>query len=423
MVEQAGYCESFVPAFKPYTKQTSEGRKAEKLSANSGSASASKDISRGNNEAPEKGEQSSGKKNGKTAPKVPKCLNPDCKEHHFLRDCTVTPPEKARTLLEVYRNRRSSVKRLQSKVPRTGKQAGRMDALLADTVSVVVNGDYGADHAAISSTHLKLLAEAGVYVLLLPLKTPVRMQLLMESKHSDISTCVVAHQKARISTTLRTAAEPLRLKNVEYLVFEEHMDEVLLSRPVLQSLGFNLDNHLTAVRNTFHDADFAHIGFSPKIFDPKKDTPPTTPGRLASLLLGSELMPTNSNENVVDPVFYGDGVCSDDEGDADATIGEQNENELSSDINNMLEKAVENGLPEEYREDLSTLLDKYAHIFRSSLGNDPPANVTPMRIRLKPNAKPVRAAFRRYSPPQLQFIRRKIAQLEEIHTAAGLLHH
>lgn len=40
------------------------------------------------------------------------------------------------------------------------------------------------------------------------------------------------------------------------------MPEVLLSRPLLQSIGFNLDKHLSAVRTLYHDADFSHVGFT-----------------------------------------------------------------------------------------------------------------------------------------------------------------
>ena len=74
---------------------------------------------------------------------------------------------------------------------------------------------------------------------------------------------VEAYQKARISTTLKTNSGPLMLRNIEYLVFNHDMDEVLLSRPVLQSLGFNLEEHLSKVRQNFHETDFSDIGFSP----------------------------------------------------------------------------------------------------------------------------------------------------------------
>lgn len=62
------------------------------------------------------------------------------------------------------------------------------------------------------------------------------------------------------------------------------MPEVLLSRPILQSIGFNLDSHFAAVRDTFHDADFSHIGFTPRI----SSVPPVQPGKLSLILLRSK---------------------------------------------------------------------------------------------------------------------------------------
>ena len=60
---------------------------------------------------------------------------------------------------------------------------------------------------------------------------------------------------------------------------------MLLSRPVLESVDFILPQHLSTVRATFHDADFSHVGFSPKIFDCKNENAPRTPSSLSRLLL------------------------------------------------------------------------------------------------------------------------------------------
>ena len=46
---------------------------------------------------------------------------------------------------------------------------GRMKAYLADKVPVIVNGDYGADHAALSGKHLEMCAGKGIYIQVLPL--------------------------------------------------------------------------------------------------------------------------------------------------------------------------------------------------------------------------------------------------------------
>ena len=64
---------------------------------------------------------------------------------------------------------------------------------------------------------------------------------------------------ARVSTTLFTPEGIFRLCNAEYLVFDEHLPEVLIGRPVLKAIGFNLDDHLAKVRTKCHDMDFSHI--------------------------------------------------------------------------------------------------------------------------------------------------------------------
>ncbi len=61
------------------------------------------------------------------------------------------------------------------------------------------------------------------------------------------------------------------------------MSEVLLSRPLLESIGFNLKDHLSTVRDTFHDSDFSHIGFSAD--SAPELNPPLAPSKLASVLI------------------------------------------------------------------------------------------------------------------------------------------
>lgn len=73
---------------------------------------------------------------------------------------------------------------------------------------------------------------------------------------------VMAFEKARITITLFTSSGPFRFRNVEFLIFKEGMDEVLLSRALLKSIGFDLEKHLFYVRAAFCDANFSHIGFS-----------------------------------------------------------------------------------------------------------------------------------------------------------------
>lgn len=137
---------------------------------------------------------------------------------------------------------------------------GKIQDTLGNTVEVTVNGDYGYDHAAISEKILQELADKNVFVKVISLSEPIRMSLGMQSEEEYF---VLGHKKARISLTLKTLEGSLRLRNVEFLVFDEQMDEVLLSRPLLLSLRFELDAHLTRAREQLQDIDCSNVGFEP----------------------------------------------------------------------------------------------------------------------------------------------------------------
>ena len=94
------------------------------------------------------------------------------------------------------------------------------------------------------------------------------MHLSMGNSKRDDIPKGFAKQEARLSLTLETNHCPLRLTNFEWLVFAEPMPEIvsdnrmiLLSRTLLQAIGFDLDEHLKVVRDRYHDCDFSHIGF------------------------------------------------------------------------------------------------------------------------------------------------------------------
>ena len=221
---------------------------------------------------------------------LPACLNfSKCKGRHLLKDCPVSTASEKEALLKEYHEQkaaRSSLSMLTFSAPQpTALPEGRLRGKLADEIDVVINGDYGADHSAISEEHLAKCATAGIFVPSLTLSPPISMGLAISKSETGSEVTVKADRKVRLDTTLDTPAGPLRLRNVEYLVFKESMPEVLLSRPMLQRMGFDLAEHLAIVRDTFHDVDFSHIGFHAHPATPTSDRPPLVPSRLASLLL------------------------------------------------------------------------------------------------------------------------------------------
>lgn len=58
---------------------------------------------------------------------------------------------------------------------------GRIRATLADKLSIVVNGDYGADHSVLRFALLDQCADEGIFVQVLSFREPIGMQLAMVS--------------------------------------------------------------------------------------------------------------------------------------------------------------------------------------------------------------------------------------------------
>lgn len=147
-----------------------------------------------------------------------------------------------------------------------------------------MNGNYSTDHSALCERHLQECAAAEVYVQVTPLGTPIKMGLSVSEMEGERDTIFKETKKAGIFITLDTNCGPLLLRNVEFLVFFENIPEVLLSSPLLQSFGCDLDKHLAAVRDTFHDADFSQIGFSGTL-EQTAAPPSSKPPRLSTVLL------------------------------------------------------------------------------------------------------------------------------------------
>lgn len=241
---------------------------------------------------------------------------------------------------------------------------------------------------------------------------------------SEDALTVTAKRKARVSTTLLKLEGPLRLRNVEYLVLERQMPEVLLSRPILVSLGFDLDAHLARVRLQCDEVDLSGVGYEPS-------TNPRSPqarsrDRLAlvvsslkdvhgdpkfsddsddeSLSSPAEQLEQNmdsprSSENYI---WYNDSVDT----------GQHSSADVGPYVRQLLQQVIENAFPEQPYNRLSALLLEYEHILRLQLGSDPLLKIPSMNIRLQPGAEPVRVKLRRFAKPQADLLQRKKAELE-----------
>jgi len=386
---------------------------------------------------------------------LPDCLNPRCNGKHYLRDCTKSSEEEKEKYLKEFRDNRAKQGRLSRLSPDPPVltesrdnvdtlHPGRLNATLADKVPVILNGDYGADHASLSQYHLEKCAQAGVFVAVLPLPSPIKMGLALQSIGEEGNEVLyTAKRKACVSITINLPQGPLRLRNVQFLVFDAPMPEVLLSRPLLQSIGFNLDKHLSAVRTLYHDADFSHVGFTVDQ-DAQQNMAQCDKGALSRLLLApvqqdKESLPIDECEEYVNDgntasiasalpqngrsvdhtsnsILSGEGqeLNRNEFDDTSLPVGHHDQVTTRNCLDKLIEDAIDNGLPKEYQAEMRSLVFEFADIFRTSLGADPPAAIEPMRIMLKRDAAPVRVKQRRYSPSQASFLRKKVDEMVKL---------
>ncbi len=93
-------------------------------------------------------------------------------------------------------------------------------------------------------------------------------------------------------------------------------------------------------------------------------------------------------------------------------FGETNECELREALHQLVEQALENGLPEQYKDKWADLLEEYADVFRLRMGNDPPAKVEPMEFKWDATSQPIRHKSRRFPLMHREFMDRMTEQME-----------
>ncbi|GMF52091.1 unnamed protein product [Phytophthora fragariaefolia] len=146
-----------------------------------------------------------------------------------------------------------------------------------------------------------------------------------------------------------TLADQVSLRSVSCLVLRGDGDELQLGRDVLKGLGIAVEEQLAQLAE-------------PALLDSEND----------EFSVGDELpfapQPINS-------------------------------------LDELLDCAVGNGLPEEHVGTVRALLDEFRDIWRDAVGADLPADVEPLRVTLRPDAVPHRSAPRKYAPLQAASIR------------------
>ncbi|OWZ14905.1 hypothetical protein PHMEG_00011539 [Phytophthora megakarya] len=171
--------------------------------------------------------------------------------------------------------------------------------------------------------------------------------------HQPVSCDLVGGQSLEVKEvvylklSLRTAAGPVNIHTPVECLIVEGDDDFLLGQDVLSMLGIDVDRQL-------------------------------------------ELL------------AWSDGADDDDIVE-DPAVSRKDEDEIKQAVELMISRALDEGFPSDRVEQLRTAIFMY-DIWRVKLGDDPPAKVPPLKVRLKPGAKPYKTKARKYSPDLQHFL-------------------
>jgi Reverse transcriptase (RNA-dependent DNA polymerase) len=235
------------------------------------------------------------------------------------------------------------------------------------------------------------------------------------------------------------------MRNTNFLIMEasKQDEELIIGLPELKKMGLDPVRIIAEVRENFHMADFSDCGPTAAFENPSKmgcmkllrhakceksdnkydfysdeeneydssdnDSPPS---------LCSDSDPDDMDQLEVDDLelqlmyrkIEDDDPIPQDETEVEDTDHE----ELKKALQALADDAQIKGASIKFVTKLCELLITYHNAFKLRLGQDPPADVRPLKIELKMDANPKRIPARKYAPPQAQSLAAKMADMEQL---------
>jgi Reverse transcriptase (RNA-dependent DNA polymerase) len=184
---------------------------------------------------------------------------------------------------------------------------------------------------------------------------------------------------------------PLRVPDWRFAVVRGKMDEGILGKEVLtQVLGLDLGKLFEKARQTASSADSATL------------VELTEVRRKANFgYLGVKYFDQEETSDDLDRLL-------------DAGFGIDTEAEIHTALDELVQRAKENGIADRGTDTLQRLVREFRVVWAIKLGPGAPADVPPMRVQLQSGARPRRAAPRRWSAPATAFISATTQNLEKI---------
>ena len=269
-------------------------------------------------------------------------------QNHWLRDCpSISEEQRARMLSDLRQKARRRQKFEVGSIRRAKSCYTGLALYFDDDTCVPCCADTGADYTIISEE------------LALKLKSPMEECTPIDLALGGLADAIItATAYVDTSATLLTSSGPLSIPNVRCYVVPVDLPEVLLGRPVLQSLGIDVEE------------------------------------QLAGLAQGVPLINLDRQRD-----------------ESDIAFGSSAPDELKLALDQLVIVAVQNGLPKKYHGRLQSLVLEFQDIFRCHLGADPPARVPPLKVHLPEGATPPVCHARRYSLPKQRFMAKFVDEL------------
>ena len=191
------------------------------------------------------------------------CLNPDCDGIHPLKDCPNTSVERKKELFdEHYKNKGAKKSKAVRSLYPSGAQTpspneGRFQISLEDVVIDTVLGDSGSDFNAISSSTFSKVKKAKPSIKVEKFKQPIELHGAFKTDKVKFT----ASEKAKLAFTLYLLGTnvPVRVHGVQLIIVDDTIDEILLGRPFLKAIGFDLNDHLQRVHELIHEKNIEDI--------------------------------------------------------------------------------------------------------------------------------------------------------------------
>ncbi|GMF37679.1 unnamed protein product [Phytophthora fragariaefolia] len=337
----------------------------------------------------------------------------DGSEGHESRDgrgsrvCPSCQPGEAAQLLKARRERHDAARNATMRrfdVVEPGKPAQQRSCVDKGTTDAVVDGvsvnalllDSGADTSLVARCVLHAIRVAGREVSVSDMDV-VRLNPV-GGRTIDVHREVIFRE-----VVLTTSAGPLMLRTSKCYV-EEANDamDLTVGRPIMEILGYSTDKLLVEARDASPEWELGHTASA----NPSEDSADTALQRMCRLQVGTRDPPMPEDE--------ADGIERHEIRTALPSMHPTDLKEVVKYLERKIEIAERMGLTLDGRAKLRAVMRVRVDNFRLEFGNDPPVRVAPMQVRLKNEARPVRAQPRRDFPNDRAFLDR--------HTAALLAH-